>query len=120
MAFLLPALASVAGSVLGKIFHFEEGGVVDAPKGTKVPAVLHGGERVLSVPERKVYDAMMKKAGKPLNQRTGRAVSMSPASVPAPAPAPARAKRSTAGKGTQAMKDRMAKLRAMRKNKSLY
>jgi hypothetical protein len=70
MAFLGPLLAGVAGPLLGKIFHFKEGGMVGGGrKGKPQLAVVHTGERVLTDKQNKVYEAVMKKSGKPVSKR---------------------------------------------------
>jgi len=64
MAFLGPLLASVAGPLLGKIFHFKEGGMVGGnKKGKPVLAVVHTGERVLTNKQNQVYQRVMKSKG---------------------------------------------------------
>jgi hypothetical protein len=61
MAFLGPLLAGVAGPLLGKIFHFKEGGMVGGgKKGKPQLAVVHTGERVLTAKQNKVYEKMMR------------------------------------------------------------
>jgi predicted dinucleotide-utilizing enzyme len=65
MAFLLPAL----GGLLGSIFKFEKGGMVGGgKKGKPVLAVVHTGERVLTDKQNKVYEKMMKKEGKSVSK----------------------------------------------------
>ena len=61
MAFLAPLAASLLPSVLGKIFHFKEGGMVKGGKmGKPQVAVVHTGERVLTAQQNKKYERMMK------------------------------------------------------------
>ena len=61
MAFLAPLAASLAAPLLGKIFHFKEGGMVKGGKmGKPQVAVVHTGERVLTAKQNKVYEKMMK------------------------------------------------------------
>ena len=78
MAFLAPLAASLAGPLLGKIFHFKEGGMVKGGKmGKPQLAVVHTGERVLTSAQNKKYEKMMKekapramKPAKPRKRRT--------------------------------------------------
>jgi hypothetical protein len=57
MAFLAPLAASLLPSVLGKIFHFKDGGMVKGGKmGKAQVAVVHTGERVLTPAQNKVYE----------------------------------------------------------------
>jgi hypothetical protein len=78
MAFLAPLAASLAAPLLGKIFHFKEGGMVKGGKmGKPQVAVVHTGERVLTAKQNKVYEKMMKekasramKPAKPRKRRT--------------------------------------------------
>lgn len=61
MAFLAPLAASLLPTVLGKIFHFKEGGMVKGGKmGKPQVAVVHTGERVLTPMQNKQYEKMMK------------------------------------------------------------
>lgn len=61
MAFLAPLAASLIPSVLGKIFHFKDGGMVKGGKmGKPQVAVVHTGERVLTPMQNKEYEKMMK------------------------------------------------------------
>lgn len=61
MAFLAPLAASLLPTVLGKIFHFKEGGMVKGGKmGKPQVAVVHTGERVLTPAQNKEYEKMMK------------------------------------------------------------
>jgi len=61
MAFLAPLAASLLPSVLGKIFHFKEGGMVKGGKmGKPQVAVVHTGERVLTAQQNKMYEKMKK------------------------------------------------------------
>ena len=72
MAFLAPLAASLLPSVLGKIFHFKEGGMVKGGKmGKPQVAVVHTGERVLTPAQNKKYEKMMKEkpASKPRRAR---------------------------------------------------
>ena len=63
-AFLAPLAASLLPSVLGKIFNFKTGGVVPGKtKGKAQVAVVHTGERVLSIKQNKDYEKMMKAKG---------------------------------------------------------
>jgi hypothetical protein len=78
MAFLAPLAASLLPSVLGKIFHFKEGGMVKGGKmGKPQVAVVHTGERVLTAQQNKKYEKMIKdkapramKPAKPRKRRT--------------------------------------------------
>jgi len=77
MAFLAPLAASLLPSVLGKIFHFKEGGMVKGGKmGKPQVAVVHTGERVLTAQQNKMYEKMKKekmpKAMKPAKPRKRR------------------------------------------------
>jgi hypothetical protein len=61
MAFLAPLAASLLPTVLGKIFHFKEGGMVKGGKmGKPQVAVVHTGERVLTSAQNKKYEKMMR------------------------------------------------------------
>ena len=61
MAFLAPLAASLLPTVLGKIFHFKEGGMVKGGKmGKPKVAVVHVGERVLTAKQNKMYEKKMK------------------------------------------------------------
>ena len=61
MAFLAPLAMSLLPSVLGKIFHFKDGGMVKGGKmGKPQVAVVHTGERVLTMKENKHYEKMIK------------------------------------------------------------
>jgi hypothetical protein len=69
MAFLAPLAASLAGPLLGKIFHFKEGGMVKGGKmGKAQVAVVHTGERVLTAKQNKVYEKMMKEKSMPVSK----------------------------------------------------
>jgi hypothetical protein len=76
MAFLAPLAASLLPSVLGKIFHFKDGGMVKGGKmGKAQVAVVHTGERVLTPAQNKKYEKMMKaptatRPAKPRKRRT--------------------------------------------------
>jgi len=78
MAFLAPIAAALAPSILGKIFHFKEGGMVKGGKmGKPQLAVVHTGERVLTAEQNKMYEKKMKdkapramKPAKPRKRRT--------------------------------------------------
>ena len=79
MAFLAPLLSAVAGPILGKIFHFKEGGMVQAhggKKGKPVVAVVHTGERVLTDKQNKTYEKMMKKEHKKVPANKGKVVKL--------------------------------------------
>jgi hypothetical protein len=61
MAFLAPLAASLIPNLLGKIFHFKDGGMVKGGKmGKPQVAVVHTGERVLTPMQNKKYEKMMK------------------------------------------------------------
>ena len=65
MAFLAPLAASLAAPLLGKIFHFKEGGMVKGGKmGKPQLAVVHTGERVLTPAQNKMYEKMAGKSSK--------------------------------------------------------
>jgi hypothetical protein len=65
MAFLAPLAASLAAPLLGKIFHFKEGGMVKGGKmGKPQLAVVHTGERVLTPAQNKVYEKVIGKSPK--------------------------------------------------------
>lgn len=65
MAFLAPIAASLAAPLLGKIFHFKEGGMVKGGKmGKPQLAVVHTGERVLTPAQNKVYEKMTGKSSR--------------------------------------------------------
>jgi hypothetical protein len=60
MAFLAPLAMSLLPSVLGKIFHFKDGGMVKGGKmGKPQVAVVHTGERVLTAQQNKMYERTM-------------------------------------------------------------
>ena len=63
MSFLAPLAASLAAPLLGKIFHFKEGGMVKGGKiGKPQLAVVHTGERVLTPAQNKMYEKMVGKS----------------------------------------------------------
>jgi hypothetical protein len=64
MAFLAPIAASLLPGLLGKVFNFKDGGMVPGKtKGKAQVAVVHTGERVLSIKQNKDYEKMMKAKG---------------------------------------------------------
>lgn len=66
--FLAPLAMSLLPSVLGKVFNFKTGGKVPGKKGKSVVAVVHGGERVLTAEQNKMYEKKMK-SSKPKSQK---------------------------------------------------
>lgn len=63
MAFLAPLAMSVLPQLLGKIFNFKDGGMVKGGKiGKPHLAVVHTGERVLTVKQNKIYEKTKSKA----------------------------------------------------------
>lgn len=74
MAFLAPVLGSLASGLIGKLFHFEDGGMVKGKKGKPVLAVVHGGERVLSQKQNQKYEKMMKDKGMKVSKKGGKKV----------------------------------------------
>jgi hypothetical protein len=73
MAFLAPLAASLLPSVLGKVFHFKEGGMVKGGKmGKPQVAVVHTGERVLTAKQNKMYEKMKKEKAPAMKPRKPR------------------------------------------------
>lgn len=79
MAFLAPILGSLASGLFSKIFKFEEGGMVKAPKGKPTMAIVHGGERVLTGKENKTYEKVMKQKGMKVSKKGGEMVKITKA-----------------------------------------
>jgi hypothetical protein len=69
---IAPILGALAPTLLSKIFKFKEGGMVKGKKGKAVLAMVHGGERVLTPAQNKVYEKVMKEKGKPVSKKSSK------------------------------------------------